>query len=125
MLSWQPLLDHWCGQLGTHGAGWRPGYYTPLLTRATMVLDTLSFNYIYAKTLVAHLMYGLVGWLIPKPSKIPPTFCFPKSHKNPEVGGWVHTFGKTFKKRRFFGDLPLVWRSIQLNTCSDMRHPDI
>ena len=34
------------------------------------------------------------------------TFHFPKSHKNPGVGGWIHTFrgGKRF----FVGDLPLV-----------------
>ena len=93
-------------RLGTHGAGWRPGYYTPLLTRATMVLDTLSFNYIYAKTLVAHLMYGLVGWLIPKPSKIPPTFCVPKSHKTLRwVGGFTH-LGKLLKKGVFLETFP-------------------
>ena len=98
-------------RLGTHGAGWRPGYYTPLLTRATMVLDTLSFNYIYAKTLVAHLMYGLVGLLIPKPAQIPPTFCVPKSHKNPEVGGWVNTYmgspkSQISQNKRFFYAFP-------------------
>ena len=31
------------------------------------------------------------------------TFHFPKSHKNPGVGGWFHTFRKTFpKKERFY-----------------------
>ena len=67
---------------------------------------------------------GWVGWLIPKqgpnPSKktqIAPkiafldpnfTFRFPKSHKNPGVGGWVNTFGKDIpKKHVFFGYLPL------------------
>ena len=59
-----------------------------------------------------------VGWLIPKqganPSKkkqINPkiaffdpnyTFRFPKSHKNPGVGGWVNTFGKDIPKKTFF-----------------------
>ena len=42
-----------------------------------------------------------VGWLIPKQGPNPffdPyfTFRFPKSHKNPGVGGWVNRFGKTF-----------------------------
>ena len=32
------------------------------------------------------------------------TFNFSKSHKNPGVGGWVHTFGKTFPNETvFFG----------------------
>ena len=30
------------------------------------------------------------------------TFCFPKSHKNPGVGGWVNRFGKGFPKKTFF-----------------------
>ena len=30
------------------------------------------------------------------------TFCFPKSHKNPGVGGWVHTFGKSFPNKTVF-----------------------
>ena len=68
---------------------------------------------------------GWVGWLIPKqgpnPSKPPQiapkiaffdpnfTFRFPKSHKNPGVGGWVNRFGKDIpkKKRFFFWQLPL------------------
>ena len=61
---------------------------------------------------------GWVGWLIPKqgpnPSKPPQiapkiaffdpnfTFRFPKSHKNPGVGGWVNRFGKDIPKKRFF-----------------------
>ena len=60
-----------------------------------------------------------VGWLFPKqgpnPSKPPQiahkkiaffdpnfTFCFPKSHKNPGVGGWVNRFGKDIPKKSFF-----------------------
>ena len=58
---------------------------------------------------------GWVGWLFPKqgpnPSKPPQitpkiaffdpnfTFRFPKSHKNPGVGGWVNRFGKGFPKK--------------------------
>ena len=61
---------------------------------------------------------GWVGWLIPKqgptPSKNPQitakiaffdpnfTFCFPKSRKNPGVGGWVNTFGKDLQKKQDF-----------------------
>ena len=61
---------------------------------------------------------GWVGWLIPKqgpnPSKPPQiapkiaffdpnfTFRFPKSHKNPGVGGWVNRFGKDIPKKNFF-----------------------
>ena len=30
------------------------------------------------------------------------TFPFPKSHKNPEVGGWVNRFGKDFPKKKGF-----------------------
>ena len=30
------------------------------------------------------------------------TFCFPKSHKNPGVGGWVNRFGKGFPKKDVF-----------------------
>ena len=30
------------------------------------------------------------------------TFRFPKSHKNPGVGGWVNRFGKGFPKKTFF-----------------------
>ena len=69
---------------------------------------------------------GWVGWLIPKqgpnpsnPPQIAPkialfdpnfTFRFPKSYKNPGVGGWVNRFGKGFpKKNVFFWQLPL-WR---------------
>ena len=29
-------------------------------------------------------------------------FRFPKSHKNPGVGGWVHTFGKSFPNKTVF-----------------------
>ena len=64
---------------------------------------------------------GWVGWLIPKqglnpskPSQITPkieffdpnfTFRFPKSHKNPGVGGWENTFGKDLPpKKRFVLD---------------------
>ena len=59
-----------------------------------------------------------MGWLIPKqgpnPSKPPQiapkiaffdpnfTFRFPKSHKNPGVGGWVNRFGKDIPKKTFF-----------------------
>ena len=65
---------------------------------------------------------GWVGWLFPKqgpnPSKPPQitpkiaffdpnfTFRFPKSHKNPVVGEWVHTFGKTFPNKTVFLRLP-------------------
>ena len=66
---------------------------------------------------------GWVGWLIPKQgpnSSKPPqiaqkiaffdpnfTFRFPKSHKNPGVGGWVNTFGKDLpKKKHFFYTFP-------------------
>ena len=36
------------------------------------------------------------------------TFCFPKSHKNPGVGGWVNRFGKGLpRKTVFFLLLPL------------------
>ena len=61
---------------------------------------------------------GWVGWLIPKqgpnPSKPPQiapkiaffdpnfTFRFPKSHKNPGVGGWENRFGKDIQKKTFF-----------------------
>ena len=64
------------------------------------------------------LKCGWVGWLIPKqgpnpskPPKITPkiaffdpnfTFRFPKSHKNPGVGGWVNRFGKGFPKKNGF-----------------------
>ena len=57
-------------------------------------------------------------WLIPKqgpnplkPPQITPkiaffdsnfTFPFPKSYKNPGVGGWVNTFGKDLPKKTFF-----------------------
>ena len=34
------------------------------------------------------------------------TFRFPKSHKNPGVGGWENRFGKDIKKKRFFWQLP-------------------
>ena len=46
-----------------------------------------------------------------KPLKITPkiaffdpnfTFCFPKSYKNPGVGGWLNRFGKGFPKKVFF-----------------------
>ena len=66
------------------------------------------------------------GWLVPKqrpvvqtpqnPPQITPnaffnpnfTFRFPKSHKNPGVGGWVHTVAKTFPKTHvFFGRPPI------------------
>ena len=63
------------------------------------------------------LKCGWVGWLIPKqgpnPSKPPQitpktaffdpnfTFRFPKSHKNPGVGGKTH-LGKISQKKRFF-----------------------
>ena len=30
------------------------------------------------------------------------TFRFPKSHKNPGVGGWVNTFGKDLPKKTCF-----------------------
>ena len=71
---------------------------------------------------------GWVGWLIPKqgpnpskPLKTPPNhpenrlfrpefhLSYPKSHKNPGMGGWVNTFGKDIPKktRFFFGYLPL------------------
>ena len=64
------------------------------------------------------------GWLIlkqgPNPSKPPkitpkialfdPNFTFrsPKSHKNPEVGGWVNGFGSDLPKKTgfFFWQLP-------------------
>ena len=68
---------------------------------------------------------GLVGWLIPKqgsnPSKknqITPkiaffdpnfTFRFPKSYKNPGVGGWVNRFGKGFPKKTCFFAPSLIW----------------
>ena len=61
---------------------------------------------------------GWVGWLIPKqgpnPSKPPQitpkiaffdpnfSFRFPKSHKNPGVGGWVNIFGKDLPRKVFF-----------------------
>ena len=56
-----------------------------------------------------------------KPLKTPPqitpkialfdpnfTFRFPKSHKNPGVGGWVNRFGKDIPKKTviFFGSFP-------------------
>ena len=64
---------------------------------------------------------GWVGWLIPKQGPNPSkktnhpenrlfdpnfTFCFPKSHKNPGVGGWVNTFGKDLPKNVFFYAFP-------------------
>ena len=67
---------------------------------------------------------GWVGWLTPKqgpnPSKPPQiapkiaffdpnfTFRFPKSHKNPGVGGWVNRFGRDLPKKNgfFFWQLP-------------------
>ena len=69
--------------------------------------------------------YGWVGWLTPKqgpnPSKPPQiapkiaffdpnfTFCSPKSHKNPGVGGWINTFGRDLpKKNIFFYSFPNV-----------------
>ena len=54
-----------------------------------------------------------------KPLKTPPyhpeitildpnfTFRFPKSHKNPRVGGLVNRFGRDLQKKTFFGRLPL------------------
>ena len=71
---------------------------------------------------------GWVGWLIPKqgpnpskPPQIPPkiaffdpnfTFRFPKSHKNPGVGGCLNRFGKGLPKKTdyFFDPFPkLIW----------------
>ena len=41
------------------------------------------------------------------------TFCFPKSHRNPWVGWWVYTFGKTFQKRLFTPSLTQYhWNSV-------------
>ena len=34
------------------------------------------------------------------------TFRFPKSYKNPGVGGWVNKFGKDIPKKRFFYTFP-------------------
>ena len=34
------------------------------------------------------------------------TFRFLKSHRNPGVGGWVHTFGKVSQKTRFLEGFP-------------------
>ena len=34
------------------------------------------------------------------------TFRFPKSHKNPGVGGWENRFGKDIQKNVFFGSFP-------------------
>ena len=61
-----------------------------------------------------------------KPLKTPPyhpeitildpnfTFRFPKSHKNPGVGGWVHTFGKSFPNKTVFlgGGLPFKHKAL-------------
>ena len=33
------------------------------------------------------------------------TFHFPKSHKNPGVGGWVNIFGKDLPKKTFFDEI--------------------
>ena len=42
------------------------------------------------------------------------TFCVPKSHKNPGVGGWVNTFGTDVSKKQFFLLLPLFGPTYKL-----------
>ena len=43
-------------------------------------------------------------------------FCFPISHKNPGVGGWIHTLRKTFQlsQKRFFLDVYLPWGQVNI-----------
>merc|ERR1712218_272262 len=105
----------------------KKGMMPPSVLRLTEILnESLSKGSCQKKRFFWEIFpkCGWVGWLIPKqgpnPSKPPQiapkiaffdpnfTFRFPKSHKNPGVGGWVNRFGKDFqkKKRIFFCSFP-------------------